>query len=86
MSVIVEALERELKLYRAKLRNYQVKLSEYERKYKMSSSEFLKLFEEGKLGDEEDYFLWWSYLKAIEKVKEKIREIENEVQKLQRIR
>jgi len=52
----------------------------------MSSSEFLKLFEEGKLGDEEDYFLWWSYLKAIEKVKEKIREIENEVQKLQRIR
>ena len=57
MSVIAEALEREL-----------------------------KLFEEGKLGDEEDYFLWWSYLKAIKKVKEKIREIENEVQKLQRIR
>jgi len=49
----------------------------------MDSSEFLKKFESGQLGDDEDFFVWWGYLKALRTLKERIAVLESELQRLQ---
>ena len=36
----------------------QIKLEEYEQKYKITSSIFYERFENGELGDDKDYMLW----------------------------
>ena len=48
----------------------------------MSSDEFLAGFERGELGDDEDYFLWWSYLRARATIAERLKELEKEIRKL----
>ncbi len=51
-------------------------MAEMERKYSMSSFEFLEKFDSGSLGDDQDYFVWWSLIHGLEAVrarKDKIR-------------
>jgi len=84
--IVLEALVREARLVRAKLRVYDARIRELEKKYGMSSDEFLARFERGELGDEEDYFLWWSYLRAKAVILERLKELEKEIQRLQRLR
>ncbi len=81
--IIAEVLERELKISKIKLKIYERKEKEFESKYKMDSSEFLKKFESGQLGDDEDFFVWWGYLKALRTLKERIAILESELQRLQ---
>ena len=81
--IIAEVLERELKISKIKLKIYERKVKEFESKYKMDSSEFLKKFESGQLGDDEDFFVWWGYLKALRTLKERIAILESELQRLQ---
>lgn len=38
--------------------NIEKDLRKYELKYKLSSEEFYKQFEDGKFGDEDDYMIW----------------------------
>jgi hypothetical protein len=40
-----------------------------EQKYAMTSSEFLDKFESGALGDDQDYFVWWSLIRGLEAVR-----------------
>jgi hypothetical protein len=40
-----------------------------EQKYGMTSSEFLNKFESGGLGDDQDYFVWWSLIRGLEAVR-----------------
>ncbi len=84
--IVLEALVREARLLRAKLRVYDAKIRELEEKYGMNSDEFLTRFEKGELGDEEDYFIWWSYLRAKAVTLERLKELEKEIQRLQRLR
>ncbi|ALL00895.1 hypothetical protein Pyrde_0845 [Pyrodictium delaneyi] len=86
VGIVVDALAREARLLRAKLRMYETRISRLEEKYGMSSSVFLEKFERGELGDDEDYFLWWSYLRARRVIEERLRELEKELQRLQRLR
>ena len=80
--IVLEALAGEARLLRAKLRVYDARIRELEEKYGMSSDEFLTRFEKGELGDEEDYFIWWSYLRAKAVILERLKELEKETQRL----
>ncbi len=84
-TVLIEALERELRLVKAKIRMYESRVKELERKYGISSNTFLDRFEKGELGDKEDFFLWWSYLRALSTLRKRVGELEEELQKLQGI-
>ena len=80
--VVVEALERERRLLLAKLRVLRRRLKGFEERYGMEPGEFLERFESGELGDEEDYMVWWSLLRALRSVEERLKRVEEELQKL----
>ena len=44
-------------------------IEDMERKYGMTSSEFLNKFESGIIGDDQDYFVWWSLIRGLEAVR-----------------
>lgn len=70
-SIIRDALRRELALFETRERLALSELEDMERKYGMTSLEFLNKFESGTLGDEEDYFVWWSLIRGLEAVRER---------------
>ncbi len=57
-SIIRDALRRELALFESRERAACSEVSEMERKYGMKSHEFLDKFQNGPLGDDQDYFVW----------------------------
>ena len=81
-AVISEALEREAGLLRVKARVLRGRIRGFERRYGMSSEEFREKFERGELGDDEDYFVWWSLLEALTQVEKRLNSIEKELQKI----
>jgi hypothetical protein len=50
--------EHEIAEARSKLEGFEVELAEFEAQYEMSSDDFFQQFEEGKLGDDMDFFDW----------------------------
>ena len=67
MSLVVrDSLEQENKLLQLKAKVLRERIEKLDKFYAMSSEEFKVKFEEGELGDNEDYFLWWS--EALESV------------------
>ncbi len=61
------------KLLSVKVENYLKRLKVFEKKHKMKSEAFLKKFNSGKLGDDEEWFDWLfvyeTYSKIIEQKK-----------------
>jgi len=82
-AIIEEALEREAGLLLVKNRILRNRIKRFERKYSMTSEEFRERFESGELGDDEEYFLWWSLLEALTSVEKRLRDVERELQKFQ---
>ncbi len=72
LPLVKESLERELKLLESKVNLIKREIKDFEAKYKLSSNEFIKQFEQGKLGDSQEYFEWWGLLKGLKKLEEKI--------------
>jgi len=62
--IIKRSLEREIGLLEMKMRLAEEEIKEFERRYKMDSQKFLSRFENGELGDSQDYFEWWGLLKG----------------------
>jgi hypothetical protein len=58
------------KILTTKAENYSIRLKKFEKKYKMKSSEFLKKFKLGKLGDNEEWFEWLFVYQAYSKILE----------------
>ncbi len=56
------------KLLSAKERNYIERLKTFEKKHKMKSETFLKKFNVGKLGDDEEWFDWLFVYEAYNKI------------------
>ena len=56
------------KLLSVKLGNYLERLKVFEKKHKMTSEEFLKKFNSGKLGDDEEWFDWFFVYEAYNKI------------------
>lgn len=72
LPLIKESLERELRLLESKVNLIKRELGDFEAKYKLASNEFIKQFDEGKLGDSQEYFEWWGLLNGLKKLEEKI--------------
>ena len=56
------------KLLSVKAENYLKRLKAFERKHKMKSETFLKKFNRGKLGDDEEWFDWLFVYEAYNKI------------------
>jgi len=81
-SIIVEALQRERALLRVKARILRSRVEDFEKRFNIKSEEFLEKFESGELGDDEEFFLWWSFLQALRSVDERMRIVESKLQEL----
>jgi len=67
--IIRDALRRDLALFETRERLVLSEIADMERKYDMTSSEFWNKFESGILGDDQDYFVWWSLIRGLETVR-----------------
>ncbi|MBN2543153.1 hypothetical protein JXI42_09845 [bacterium] len=70
--IVKDSLRREISLSKAKLQLVSREIEQLEKKYGMSSKSFMKKFDEGSLGDDQDYFEWWGLVKGMLKLKENI--------------
>lgn len=68
--ILVNSLERELKLIEHSIAKSKEKLKGLEKKAKMSSKEFYKKFEEGETGDSQETMLWASEYEALKFLEE----------------
>lgn len=69
LEALSSAIKRELKILKAKMEGFEKEMHKFESKHKLSSKEFYKKFESGKLGDDEDYFTWWAAIHAQKSIK-----------------
>jgi len=65
-SDIKTSLQRELSLCSNAMEFYKKAVKEFEKRYNLSTSVFLKKFDAGKIGDDADYFEWYSFAKLLE--------------------
>lgn len=75
---VITSLERELKACALAIEYYQEMIKDLEKKYNLSSDTFKKMFEEGSIGDEQDFFDWYAYSRFIDswqQTKEAIEEL-----------
>jgi tRNA 2-selenouridine synthase SelU len=75
-SIIKDALRRELALFESRERLTHSEVLEMERKYGMKSHEFLDSFQNSALGDDQDYFVWWSLIHGLEAIRSRKDKIE----------
>ncbi len=68
--VIKDSIHREIILLESKINLVESEIKEFEEKYHLTSSEFLKKFEKGELGDSQDYFEWWGLIKGLNTLEE----------------
>lgn len=68
-SIIRDALRRDLALFGSRERITCPEITELERKYGMNSHEFLDKLQKGALGDDQDYFVWWSLIHGLEAIR-----------------
>lgn len=62
---IKTSLKREYSLYSNAMAFYEKALEGFEHKYKLSTRDFLAKFEAGQLGDDADFFEWYSFAKLL---------------------
>ncbi len=62
---IKESLEREYKICSKTISFYKRQIKTLEKKYDMTTASFLKKFEKGKIGDDQDFFDWYAFHKLI---------------------
>lgn len=76
ISVLKAAIENEKKMLTSKIAVYGARLNEYEKKYGMTTDVFLKKFDEGELGDEEQWFEWFSDADIRRELENKVKVLE----------
>lgn len=70
--VIKDSVKREIILIESKISIIKTEIKQFEDKYQMISSEFLKKFEKGELGDSQDFFEWWGLIKGLETLEDRL--------------
>ncbi|HUV82996.1 MAG TPA: hypothetical protein VMW53_07990 [archaeon] len=70
--VIKDSIHREIILLESKIYLIENEIKLFEEKYHLMSPEFQKKFEEGKLGDSQDYFEWWGLIKGLKTLEERL--------------
>jgi hypothetical protein len=71
--VIKDSIHREIILLESKINLVKSEIKQFEEKHHKSSSEFLKKFESGDLGDSQDYFEWWGLIKGLKTLEERLK-------------
>lgn len=61
---VIRSLERETKLSEAAVARLEEQCRAFETKYGWSTEEFLRKFNDGKIGDNQDYFRWYALIQA----------------------
>ncbi len=75
-STINKMFKIELEMVKRELKQVMKALADFEKRYKMSSDEFLKKFSAGKLGDDREYIKWYAYKDTYNKLMDRLKEIE----------
>jgi len=73
VTIVKESLRRELALSEAKVGLIREEVEGFEKRYGMSSDEFVDKFERGEPGDDQDYFEW--LVRGLKKIEERIGKI-----------
>lgn len=63
--VIKDSIHREIILLESKINLVKSEIKQFEERYHLKSSEFEKKFDNGELGDSQDYFEWWGLIKGL---------------------
>lgn len=63
---IKDSFDRELEVAKFKINRYSLICKNFEKKYKMSSDEFIAQFESGKLNENDDFFDWYAAKRGVE--------------------
>ncbi len=71
--VIKDSINREIILLESKINLVRSEIKQFEEKYHLKSSEFLKKFDDGELGDSQDYFEWWGLIKGLKTLGESLK-------------
>jgi hypothetical protein len=75
---LISLIERENKICHLAIHHLTEKCKVFEEKYKLPSWEFYELFQEGKMGDEQDFFEWKALIEGMkewEQTKEGVKEL-----------
>lgn len=75
---VSSAVKREVNIGNFLLDRYKDRLSYFEHRYNIGTKDFLKKFESGKMGDEEDYFEWFAVAQAQSHWQSKIKELKSQ--------
>lgn len=70
--IIHQAIEKEISLGKYLLSGYSEKMKSLEKKYKITTSSFVRSFENGKMGDDQDFFEWFALYKGKKHWEEKL--------------
>jgi len=62
---LVSVVKREIGIGNFLLEKYKAEERDFEKKHKMHTKDFLLKFNNGKLGDDEDFFEWLAISKAV---------------------
>ncbi|NQE55097.1 hypothetical protein C5S29_16110 [ANME-1 cluster archaeon GoMg3.2] len=76
VDIVKSGLAIEENILKMSLDEYTSDLESFERKYKMSSEEFIQKFESGDLGDDAEWFDFLFAYRAYEHVRKKLKLIE----------
>jgi hypothetical protein len=71
--VIKDSIHREIILLESKINLVRNEIKQFEEKYHATSSEFQKKFDNGELGDSQDYFEWWGLIKGLKTLEESLK-------------
>jgi len=61
---VIRSLERETRLSEAAVARLEEQCRAFETKYGWSTEEFLRKFDAGEIGDDQDYFVWYALAQA----------------------
>ena len=74
--IFLAIIRRENKICQAAIRYLRNKCTVFENRYKLSSDIFYSLFQDGKMGDEQDFFEWKALIDGISEWKKSEQELE----------
>ena len=84
VSLLTKILNVEYRRLQLESRIVEEKIKRFEKKYGMSSSEFLERYSRGELGDEEEFIEWYGELKFLERIHRELEELKKIEDKLSR--
>ena len=80
LSIIASALQREKELLEWEIKKTKAKVEAFEKQHAMPSSEFMKKYLEGRLGDKEEVMTWAGEYQLLQKFLEKQKQLEDLIQ------